>query len=285
MRANARVVSHTSSVRSRRPSTLSALLAVQASIWSALILAACSDTAPPAATGRPPDGGSYYVDAGRDRDAEAGPAARSSSRRVRVSLDGVFVEGATVMQGGNPREWLTDSNGFAQVELDLSIEKVGEIALIASHPEARTRMEPDPSNGGPDTELQIDLKRFLLGDNEGYAFQDPGEPTRRENSSECAHCHLTITEAWFASPHRTAAKNLVVHDVYSGAAGALSTENDCVAAGGHWWTGLEPGTGAPKQRCYLGDSALAAMNPGCGSSGPCDGIASAFGGCADCHAD
>jgi hypothetical protein len=145
-------------------------------------------------------------------------------------------------------------------------------------------MELDPPKATDGTEIQIDLERFKLGDNEGYAFQDPGEPTRRDNSSQCAHCHVTLTDAGFASPHRSAAKNPAVHDVYAGAVAAITSESECTAAGGRWWTGLEPGSGAPKERCYLGDGALSAINTGCGTTGPCDGVATAFGGCADCHA-
>jgi hypothetical protein len=98
------------------------------------------------------------------------------------------------------------------------------------------------------------------------------------------HCHVTIGEYWFESPHRTSAKNPTVHDLYAGAAAAFAARGDCEAAGGTWATGIAPGTGAPGDRCYLGDGVLAALNPSECPSPPCDGLVTETGACADCHA-
>ena len=40
--------------------------------------------------------------------------------------------------------------------------------------------------------LAIALTRFSRADNDQYLFQDPGTPTLNNNTSYCAHCHVTI---------------------------------------------------------------------------------------------
>ena len=245
--------------------------------------AACSDSEKAGVDGEPTP-----VDASADAPVESGQDAGDAAVTdpgvvtVTVRLDGEPIEGAVVVQGGNPMQWSTDADGRAVVVLDLSIEEVGELAVMAAHPEARTRGAL--VTGGANETVSIDLKRFSTQDNELYQFQDPGEPTRRGSSAECAHCHITINEDWFDSPHKTSANNPVVQDLYAGAAAAFSSQADCVAAGGNWWDGIAPGTGNTASRCYLGDGALPALNPTCGTSSSCDGVATAFGGCADCHA-
>jgi hypothetical protein len=151
--------------------------------------------------------------------------------------------------------------------------------VIASHPSART--EGAEVYGEL---VVIELETIDPRDNEAYTFQDPGDPDNNGSTAQCAHCHITINESWFQSPHARSASNPVVHDLYAGTASALDTEQDCLAAGGRWWTGLGPGTGAPAQRCYLGLGTLPDLDPSCGVTAPCDGQTDATGGCADCHA-
>nr|MBX2800495.1 hypothetical protein [Myxococcales bacterium] len=204
------------------------------------------------------------------------PALGPGDVTVLVTLDGQPVQ-ATVTVGGQPMAHTTDADG----RLVLPLQRSGDEVVIASHDDARIRA----ATVSPATEqLTVALTRFDLSDNESYVFQDPGAPDDRDTTAQCAHCHVTLNEAWHASPHRTSASNEVVHDVYAGAAAAFDTEQACTEAGGQWWTGLQPGTGAAAQRCYLGHGALPDLNADCGEAAPCDGVATQTGGCADCHA-
>ncbi len=199
---------------------------------------------------------------------------------VTVTLDGAPVEGALVVQGGRSSvEVFTDASGAASVVADLAV--VGDHMIVAAHPDARSAGVEIPDGGGA---IAIELTRYDTSDNLDYSFQPAGSPDNRDSTLYCAHCHVTLVTDWYASPHRTAASNPVVHDLYAGAAAAWSSEGACSAAGGRWWEGVEPGTAAPGYRCYLGDGALPALNEGCGDSSPCDGVAAVTGGCADCHA-
>lgn len=201
---------------------------------------------------------------------------------VLVKLDGEPVEGAVLTQGGNPETWTTGTDGAATVVLDTTVR--GDPALMASHPDARIDgVEIDDEYLDIDEPLEIALVRFSTTDNLDYVFQDPGDPDHRDTTGQCAHCHIAINDDWYGSAHRQSASNPQVHDLYAGAAAAYATEDDCVAAGGRWWEGVLPGTGARGSRCYLGDGALQALND-CGETAPCDGLAANTGGCADCHA-
>ncbi|MBX3131309.1 MAG: hypothetical protein KF718_31605 [Polyangiaceae bacterium] len=196
-------------------------------------------------------------------------------RVVAVTLDGVPVAGASVLQGGNPERWTTDDGGRAEISIDPTIAEVGEMVVMAAHSEARTGFVYDPGPATPDP-IEIALRRFDRTDNPAYVFGDPGEPTRRESTGQCAHCHGTINADWVNTSHRAAAKNPTVHDLYAGTVTAIATATECAAAGGTWDLATEPGTGASVSRCHLGDGVLPALNPG--------GAPAAFGGCADCHA-
>lgn len=197
---------------------------------------------------------------------------------VHVTLDGLPVDGAIVTQGSTTRAWLTDANGTVVVAVDADVP--GALYIAAAHPEARTWGEYVPAPGG---ELRIDLVRYDPTDNEAYEFLHPGTPDLNTNTGYCAHCHRTINEAWYGSPHRTSASNPAVHDLYAGAAAAYADASACVARGGTWAEGIGPGTAAPAWRCYLGQGALVALDPACDLA-PCDATATSFGGCADCHA-
>ncbi len=221
------------------------------------------------------DDGGARPDASTDGSPD-GFAPVPGTALVRVTLDGAPVEGARVMQGGTSTTAFTDAAGLARIPLDEGV--VGDLMVIASHPEARQRGEwlyddfEEP--------VLLALRRFGP-DDPTYRFQDPGEPRRRNTTAQCGHCHLTINDAWFGSAHQRAAQNPIVHDIYAGTA-AFADAETCAANGGAWRIGRLPGRDEPGGRCYLGDGLLPALNPECGD-GPCPDPQET-GGCADCHA-
>lgn len=195
---------------------------------------------------------------------------------VTVTLDGTPTAGITVMQGGRPGRWTTDSSGQATIPVDLTLD--AGLWVLASVDSARTgaaRVDDDEL----DAPLLIELSAFDPSDNPAYVFRDPGEPNRRGTTAVCAHCHLTLNEDWIDSAHRHSARDVQVQDLYAGAAGEYADEATCDAAGGVWSSGPLPG-GGEGLRCFVGDGVLQALN---GCDGPCV-EAAAFGGCADCHA-
>ena len=204
-------------------------------------------------------------------------------RRVTVYLDGVPAPDAWVIQGGTQTRWPTGVDGSVIITFDTSIR--GDLHLIAHHGRSRVGL-PNVLKIRPedDRPLEIHLVSIVPGDNEAYLFKDPGTPEDNKDATKCSHCHITINEDWYASPHRTAASNPVVQDVYAGVSSHIIDPDQCEAQGGRWWLGLEPGTGAPKAKCYLGSGTLPDLNPDCGRDGPCDAVAEVFGACADCHA-
>ena len=152
-----------------------------------LLISACScqGTPPPADAGfverrRPPrpDAGPLIVDAGPLR----------PQIQILVLLDEEPVAGAVVMQGGTQTHTLSDAEGRADLTLDPTV--VGDKSIIVSHPEARieflhwTMAREDP--------VILRLTRFDTSDNEGYAFQDPGEPSRRGSTEQCGHCQRLL---------------------------------------------------------------------------------------------
>lgn len=196
---------------------------------------------------------------------------------VTVTLDGAPAANTVVVQGGGNRTWRTDAQGQVVVQVDGQIQ--GEKVLLASHPEARITGEIIPPQPGL---LTIDLIRFDASDNPDYFFSDPGEPTRRGNTGQCGHCHQTINDEWFASPHSQAAKNPRLHDLYAGAAAAYPTEAVCTDAAGRWAEGPAAG-GGRAFRCYLGDGVRPSLDTLCAEA-PCEGPATQPAQCADCHA-
>lgn len=230
---------------------------MRSALAGAALLAACSSSEQPAA-----------------------PEPATPTVEVTVHLDGQPAAGVTLSQGGLPERWTTDATGRAAVPIDRSLD--ADHAIVASHPDARQGsvelFEDTPA------ELLIELQRFDPRDNPDYRFREPGTPEHSDSASLCAHCHPSVTAAWFASPHRSSASNPVVQDLYSGVRSDVQSEEACAAAQGRWWIGLQPGTGELVMRCYVGDGVLPALNEGCGDQRPCDEGASVFGGCADCHA-
>ncbi len=193
---------------------------------------------------------------------DTAPSTESYALTVRVMVDGVATEGVTVMQGGGHEAWTTGADGTVAVTIDPAI--AGDHYVVAGHPECRNGgTELD----GPTSEIvEVELDRFDPSDNVDYTFRDPGDaPGEMNTSAQCSHCHLSIHEAWWSSPHRTAAKNPTVHDVYQGMAVGVA-QADC---GGTWSTVSEPGSGAQVSACVVAASVAST-----GSSG----------GCADCHA-
>ena len=237
--------------------------------------------------GTTPDAGAT-PDAGGMPDASAAPDVQRDppdtlpefyeAVTVEVTIDGAPAPDATVVQGGVGVHYVTGDDGTVLVPIDYNI--TGQLALIASHPEARigARKLDEVVDGV----ARIALTRYDASDNTEYAFQDPGEPRRRPTTAQCSHCHQTIGDAWFNSPHRTAASNPYVHDWFAGTSHVAGNEAECVALGGTWLPWRAPGTGAPIERCYVASGALQALNPGCGEGDCVD--AADTGGCADCHA-
>ena len=221
------------------------------------------------------------ISAPPDVDTAAPPAELSRPIEVRVTLDGVPVADAVVTQPGTRARWITDASGSVVVDVDLREALLG---MVAGHPEARTKGDEFWSELPWEDGIDIVLDRFDPSDNPAYVFQDPGTPERSDTTAYCSHCHVTLVADWVQSAHEQSAKNPVLHDVYAGTAAALGDQTACEDAGGRWRTGIGPGTGAPADRCYLGEGALPALNADCGDTIPCDGVAAETGQCASCHA-
>ena len=241
------------------------------------LLSGCSAVVPPTPADaggiirrRPPrpDAGLLRVDAGPLR----------SVVTVQVLLDGEPVADALVMQGGAEVQYRSDAQGLVTLPLDPHI--VGDKGIIASHPEARigylswSDASEDPS--------PIRLRGFAVVDNEGYLFQDPGEPGRRESTLQCGHCHVNINDDWYASPHRSSASNPLVQDQYAGTAHSLDNAAVCAAAGGRWAEARAAG-GERRFRCFLGSGLLTDQPNNCADAA-CLEEPRQTGRCADCHA-
>lgn len=180
--------------------------------------------------------------------------------RVTVTLDGVPVEGALVMQAGTRVEVSSAADGTASVWVDPAVP--GAIWVVASHTAARN---VGVEVAGP-AEVELAMVSIDRTDNQGYGFKEAGpESTEGGNTGQCSHCHVTLHQEWYASPHRTAASNPAVHDVYQGVASAVLQ----AACGGVWKTVVEPGTGAAVDACSVADAVATSGGTG---------------GCADCHA-
>lgn len=218
--------------------------------WSlyliALLAVACSDPpsggdppqtptdatvsdATPDATPQPGDGG-VEPDGGPDGGGpDAGPdMARPEEGPITVTvrLDGAPAVDVLVLQGGTERRTRTNAQGQATLTLDHSV--VGIPVIVASHPQARQRaIEIYPGDPIGDIELTT-----FGPDNPDYTFLDPGEPRRRASTAQCGHCHLTMNDDWFASPHRTAASNPVVQAIYRGDGPSAPPVADVLPANG-----------------------------------------------------
>lgn len=188
------------------------------------------------------------------------PALEAYEVQVTVTLDGVPVQGATVMQAGTRVEVLSGGDGTAIVQVDPSVP--GAIWVVASHPDAR--------NSGLEVEgagvVEIALISIIRADNQDYTFKEAGpELIEGTTTGQCSHCHVTLHQEWYRSPHRTSASNPRLHDVYQGIASSTSQEG----CGGRWESAIQPGTGEAIDACVVAEPVSAS-----GSTGSC----------ADCHA-
>ena len=179
---------------------------------------------------------------------------------VTVTVDGQFFPGITLIQGGSSEHWTTGPDGSATVELDTTIE--GSWVLHASHPDAR--IWAFEFSNPPEPQVTIDLTRFDTSDNPDYLFHHPGTPEINDSTEYCSHCHRSMVDDWFQSPHRSAASNPVLQDVYAGTALNITSEEECATQGGQWWIGREPGSTEQINKCYVGDGALPNFNADCG---------------------
>lgn len=191
---------------------------------------------------------------------------------LTVNLDGAATSDVVVTQGGVIGEHITGADGTVLVPIEWDME--GDIYLLASHPDARIK-----GTRVADAAQTIELTSFDSSDNESYVFDAPGE-AGGGTTEVCGHCHVTMTQDWEASPHRSSASNPRLHDVYAGIAANLDV-TQCQEAGGTWRVGLTAGTQLSENRCYIGTGTLPDLNPGCTD---CETTANATGACADCHA-
>ena len=237
-------------------------------MWLTLWTLACSG---------PVDTGGVDTDAPHTDIADTEPAAevRFQPLRVVVTVDGSPTADVVVSQGGVGPIGTTGADGGVDVVIDRAIE--GDKAVIAAHPSARQRGEIVRVGA---TTVTVALERYDPVDNEAYDFMPAGTPFDDDNSLYCSHCHKSQTRDWYDSPHRSAASNPYLYDLYSGTAGGLSAAA-CATVGGEMAVGPLPG-GGEGERCALGDGVLDTTKPDC-APGTCDDPL-AYGGCADCHA-
>lgn len=217
------------------------------------------------------------ADLGSNDGGDAGAPVLPEQVSVVVTLDGNPVAGARVSHGGTGQFEETDAEGRAEVDLRSAV--LGpDTTLTAAHPDARTTAAfVLPGHTG---DLTIALESFPTEDNPAYRFADPGEPDRRGTTNQCAHCHVSLNQAWYGSAHRKSASNPTVLDVYTGNASHLTSAAACAERGGVWRPSTEPGTGQSILQCQVGGGALQTLNPGC--EPPCEGPE--LGECAACHA-
>lgn len=178
----------------------------------ALVLFACAGTTPDSDTVRHTDAVETDTD---------GPSPTKQTIIVTVTLDGAPVAGASVLQGGAGEHHETDASGKVTFDLDLTI--LGDIAVVAGTPGARQKAE---SVGADDSSVTVALTSYGP-DNPAYTFLDPGTPSTGLDTSQCSHCHRSLSTDWYDSAHRQSANNPRLWDVYTGTGGVLQTLNTC----------------------------------------------------------
>ena len=207
---------------------------------------------------------------------------REGHFKLRVLLDNQLLANAKISQGGSERTWLSDAQGEAWIELDTLA--ISPLVMFAAHPEARTKSIEVQANQVEG--VTIALTRFKTPDQPNYPYSDPGEPSRRNTTTQCGHCHLDINDTWFASPHSRSAKNPIVYDLYTGRGSGHQSQESCLEQGGTWTLATLPESDEQAEQCFFDLSALKAFNPSCDT--PCNtnelGSQAYYGGCADCHA-
>jgi hypothetical protein len=198
---------------------------------------------------------------------------------VLVTLDDQPIEDAFVSQGGTGFSFKTNAEGKVLMWVDPRV--AGQLMIIATHKSARTKAIEVSSD--QQANLVIDLRSYQASDESSYQIADPGEPSHRNSTAQCGHCHLANNDSWFESPHRSSAKNPIVYDLFMGSASAYQSQEDCINAKGKWKDSRVPGSDERKFQCFFEISALKAYQPNC-QENPCEDNLSHFGGCADCHA-
>ena len=206
-------------------------------------------------------------------------AERYVPLRVETALDGEPVGGVVVYQPGTEQQWVSGEDGNVDVTLDTHV--TGEVAIAASHPQARIKgtefyfIETIPET------YTINLTRFDHTDHEEYVFQDPGTPEENYNTNQCAHCHVTINEDWISSVHAQSASNPKLHNIYSGTHSAQD-QDACNSVGGSWGLWPKMGSDEETEQCFSGVSLWDSINSECTDPLNCETVQSGF--CADCHA-
>ena len=196
---------------------------------------------------------------------------------------------AMVLQGGRPETTvLTGEDGTFSIMFEEPL--YGMPSLVASKAGYRASGSDTVSEDFP---VKIKIQALDGPDNEEYIYQEPGDGID-DMKEDCTHCHKTFVEQFLSSKHATAAQDPRLHDLYAGISRAFTTEESCVAAGGNWKEGREPGsTDISSMKCYLGGGVLPDLNSNCGGTGQpaCDSLTlsaeqepTEFGACADCHA-
>ena len=238
--------------------------------------AAETDAATDAAPDTAPEDAAQ-TDAPTDTAPDVQPYAWPAEATVIVTLDGAPQANVVVMQAGTTRRTQTDDDGRATLAIQQDLG--GDLVVTASHPDARIGNHTFTSFSP--AEPTIALTRFDRSDNAEYPWQDPGEPRDSPTTAQCGHCHQTINADWAGSPHRSAASNIVVQDLFRGVAFGHDSEAACAAAGGRWQQGPARNSANPEGQCFIGTGVVTTLND-C-ADGFCDN-AEQFGACADCHA-
>ncbi len=210
-----------------------------------------------------------------------------TSVQVQVTLDGVPVQGAQVLQGGTTKVVLSDAEGGATLSLvAIPGDEVWVIAALEGHRSVGEQLDAKPEGA-----VLLDLTPVQV-DNADYSYGLAGTDDR-DTTEYCSHCHISATEQFAGSAHFVSARDEQVHDLFAGTAGALGSQEACAAAGGNWLPGTLPGGAGPGDRCYIGVGLLPDAGSQCGSEGQptCDdpnlspeAAPGVSGACADCHA-
>ncbi len=225
-----------------------------------------------------------------DDDSSEPPRWTGVAEARVVDPDGAPIEGIYVMQGGAPFEaWvLTDGDGVATLEV--TDDGITDRWLLCGGVGFKTGGADLDEHEAPDG--VVEMTCFPLppveDDNHDYHFQ-PGGHSHSMDTSECGHCHKSISDGWVDSPHHDSGSNSRTWDLYVG--GTDVDADTCAALGGWMAEGQEPGVvGGVIERCYTGQGVLTFLHDDCGGAGQagCDhpddtADLEAFGSCGDCH--
>ena len=275
-----------------------------ASLGGAVVAACSSDptTAAGASSGSGGAGGSTTTStisataSASGSTSSAGGSGGSLPLPDKFTVTGVVTDGksplagATVMQGGGKPLLVTGPDGAFTIELTSAIPAIpAVVAAKIGYRSAGAEFLELPE--GP---ITLELRFASTPDNIGYTYGEPGngQKTHDVSTKFCGHCHTTYAAQFQTSAHAGATRDPLVQDLYAGVASALTTQADCLAAGGSFRAGILPGSPQmTASKCYVGEGVLPDLNPGCGGPGQltCDDPALAskptsFGRCADCHA-